>query len=183
VRISGQIEASLPLKHDLLGSPRNTGAAARVALAIDVRRKEESDARSPLRRDVRRAGGTFRSAASYAVQPRWAAPAACLRRARADVAGTPATTACPDIPAWSRSLGTPILAAPYGIPSKYNERSAPAKPRAHADAAFVRGVHAAQNLFGIITPSGLRRAPSRQRSRHRSHRHRLITVWCVRHAC
>ena len=27
----------------------------------------------------------------------------------------------PDVPAWSRTLGAPILASPYGVPSRHEE--------------------------------------------------------------
>ena len=62
----------------------------------------------------------------------------------------------PNEPVWSRTLGAPILASPYGVPSKYEagvkRRESPGLTRtAHSSVAFTP----LQNLFGIITPSGL----------------------------
>jgi len=62
----------------------------------------------------------------------------------------------PNEPAWSRTLGAPILASPYGVPSKYEagvkRRESPGLTRtAYSSVAFTP----LQNLFGIITPSGL----------------------------
>jgi sulfane dehydrogenase subunit SoxC len=62
----------------------------------------------------------------------------------------------PNVPEWSRTLGAPILASPYGVPSKYEasvrRRESPGLTRTpHSSVAFTP----LQNLFGIITPSGL----------------------------
>jgi sulfane dehydrogenase subunit SoxC len=62
----------------------------------------------------------------------------------------------PNVPQWSRTLGAPILASPYGVPSKYEanvrRRESPGLTRTpHSSVAFTP----LQNLFGIITPSGL----------------------------
>jgi sulfane dehydrogenase subunit SoxC len=62
----------------------------------------------------------------------------------------------PNEPVWSRTLGAPILASPYGVPSKYEagvkRRESPGLTRtAFSSVAFTP----LQNLFGIITPSGL----------------------------
>jgi len=62
----------------------------------------------------------------------------------------------PNVPKWSRALGAPILASPYGVPSKFEahvrRRESPGLTRtAHSSVAFTP----LQNLFGIITPSGL----------------------------
>ncbi len=62
----------------------------------------------------------------------------------------------PNVPEWSRTLGVPILASPYGVPSKYEanvrRRESPGLTRTpHSSIAFTP----LQNLFGIITPSGL----------------------------
>ena len=62
----------------------------------------------------------------------------------------------PNIPESNRTLGAPILASPYGVPSKYEtnirRRESPGLTRtAHSSVAFTP----LQNLFGIITPSGL----------------------------
>ena len=62
----------------------------------------------------------------------------------------------PNIPEWQTTLGAPILAEPYGVPSKYEanvrRRESPGLTRTpHSSVAFTP----LQNLFGIITPSGL----------------------------
>ncbi len=62
----------------------------------------------------------------------------------------------PNVPAWSRTLGAPILANPYGMPSKYEakivRRDSPGLTRTpHSSVSFTP----LQNLFGIVTPSGL----------------------------
>src|SRR5664279_4697307 len=62
----------------------------------------------------------------------------------------------PNVPEWSRTLGAPILASPYGVPSKYEanvrRRESPGLTRTpQSSVAFTP----LQNLFGIITPSGL----------------------------
>lgn len=62
----------------------------------------------------------------------------------------------PNVPEWSRTLGAPILASPYGVPSKFEasvkRRESPGLTRTpHSSVAFTP----LQNLFGIITPSGL----------------------------
>jgi len=62
----------------------------------------------------------------------------------------------PAVPPWSKSLGAPVLAAPYGVPSKFEasvrRRESPGLTRtAHSSVAFTP----LQSLFGIITPSGL----------------------------
>jgi sulfane dehydrogenase subunit SoxC len=62
----------------------------------------------------------------------------------------------PDVPDWSRTLGAPILASPYGVPSVYaantKRRESPGLTRTpFSSVAFTP----LQNLFGIITPSGL----------------------------
>jgi sulfane dehydrogenase subunit SoxC len=59
-------------------------------------------------------------------------------------------------PAWSRTLGAPVLASPYGVPSRYEanivRRQSPGLTRtAHSSVAFTP----LAGLFGIITPSGL----------------------------
>jgi len=62
----------------------------------------------------------------------------------------------PGVPDWSRTLGAPILASPYGVPSRHEasvqRRQSPGLTRTpHSSVAFTP----LQNLFGIITPSGL----------------------------
>jgi sulfane dehydrogenase subunit SoxC len=62
----------------------------------------------------------------------------------------------PAEPAWSRTLGSPILASPYGVPSRYESgvvrRQSPGLTRtAHSSVAFTP----LQSLFGIITPSAV----------------------------
>ncbi len=62
----------------------------------------------------------------------------------------------PNVPEWSRTLGAPVLASPYGVPSKFEanvkRRESPGLTRTpHSSVAFAP----LQNMFGIITPSGL----------------------------
>jgi sulfane dehydrogenase subunit SoxC len=62
----------------------------------------------------------------------------------------------PNVPEWNKRLGAPILASPYGAPSKYEEnvrrRESPGLTRTpQSSVAFTP----LQNLFGIITPPGL----------------------------
>jgi sulfane dehydrogenase subunit SoxC len=88
----------------------------------------------------------------------------------------------PNVPEWSRALGAPILALPYGAPSKYEanvqRRQSPGLTRTpQSSVAFTP----LQNLFGIITPSGL------HFERHHSgvpdidpHQHRLMVHGLVR---
>jgi len=62
----------------------------------------------------------------------------------------------PNVPDYAKSLGAPVLASPYGVPSKYEKnvhrRESPGLTRTpHSSVSFTP----LQNLFGIITPSGL----------------------------
>ena len=71
--------------------------------------------------------------------------------------GTAAARAQPPaVPAWTRSLGAPVAATGYGVPSKYEasvqRRQSPGlTPQPQASVSFTP----LQNLFGIITPSGV----------------------------
>jgi sulfane dehydrogenase subunit SoxC len=62
----------------------------------------------------------------------------------------------PNVPEWSRTLGAPILANPYGMPSKFEakieRRESPGLTRTPQSSVSFTPL---QNLFGIITPSGL----------------------------
>ena len=62
----------------------------------------------------------------------------------------------PADPPWTRTLGAPILASPYGVPARYEagvvRRQSPGLTRtAQSSVSFTP----LQSLFGIITPSGL----------------------------
>ena len=62
----------------------------------------------------------------------------------------------PNVPEWTRTLGAPVLASPYGVPSRFEanvkRRASPGLTRTpHSSVSFTP----LQNLFGIITPSGL----------------------------
>ncbi|MEP6783910.1 MAG: molybdopterin-dependent oxidoreductase, partial [Acidobacteriota bacterium] len=62
----------------------------------------------------------------------------------------------PHVPEWSQRLGAPILASPYGVTSTHEagirRRESPGLTRTpQSSIAFTP----LQNLFGIITPSGL----------------------------
>jgi sulfane dehydrogenase subunit SoxC len=68
----------------------------------------------------------------------------------------PADALPPNVPPWSKTLGAPVLASPYGVPSKFEasvrRRESPGLTRTpHSSVAFTP----LQSLFGIITPSGL----------------------------
>ncbi len=88
----------------------------------------------------------------------------------------------PNVPAWTRTLGAPVLASPYGVPSKHEasvrRRESPGLTRTpHSSVAFTP----LQSLFGIITPSGV------HFERHHAgmpdvdpHQHRLIVHGMVR---
>jgi sulfane dehydrogenase subunit SoxC len=62
----------------------------------------------------------------------------------------------PRVPEWGRTLGAPILASPYGVPVKYEanvkRRESPGLTRTPQSSVSFTPL---QNLFGIITPSGL----------------------------
>ena len=87
-----------------------------------------------------------------------------LRRAVALTGGAAAASASaqvndslpPGVPPWSKSLGAPVLASPYGVPSTFEanirRRESPGLTRTpHSSVSFTP----LQSLFGIITPSGL----------------------------
>ena len=61
-----------------------------------------------------------------------------------------------DIPAWSRSLGKPVAANPYGFPSPHEaniiRRQSPGLTRTDQSSVSFTPL---QSLFGMITPSGL----------------------------
>ncbi len=88
----------------------------------------------------------------------------------------------PNVPEWSRTLGAPILASPYGVPSRFEanvrRRESPGLTRTpHSSVSFTP----LQSLFGIVTPSGL------HFERHHAgmpevdpHQHRLMIHGMVR---
>jgi sulfane dehydrogenase subunit SoxC len=62
----------------------------------------------------------------------------------------------PNVPEWSKALGAPVLASPYGVPSRFEanvrRRESPGLTRTpHSSVSFTP----LASLFGIITPSGL----------------------------
>jgi sulfane dehydrogenase subunit SoxC len=73
--------------------------------------------------------------------------------ARAAVEGDPAIL---ELPQWSTTLGLPVAANPYGMPSKYERglqrRESPGLTRVGGSSVAFTPL---QGLFGIITPSGL----------------------------
>jgi sulfane dehydrogenase subunit SoxC len=76
--------------------------------------------------------------------------------AAAGKAGAQAKEAPPAINPWTRSLGAPVGAAGYGMPSKFESavqrRQSPGlTPQPQSSVSFTP----LQNLFGIITPSGV----------------------------
>src|SRR6186713_3256781 len=85
-----------------------------------------------------------------------AAIAGFLAASAARPAGAAADAQLPADPPWTRTLGAPILASPYGVPSRYEagvvRRQSPGLTRtAQSSVSFTP----LQSLFGIITPSGL----------------------------
>ena len=60
------------------------------------------------------------------------------------------------VPAWSRQLGKPVAAEPYGHPARYEanivRRQSPGLTRTNESSIAFTPL---QNLFGIITPNGL----------------------------
>jgi sulfane dehydrogenase subunit SoxC len=62
----------------------------------------------------------------------------------------------PNIAPWTRSLGAPVVATGYGLPSKYESavqrRESPGLTRTPQSSVSFTPL---QNLFGIITPSGV----------------------------
>jgi sulfane dehydrogenase subunit SoxC len=79
------------------------------------------------------------------------AGSAVPQAARADDGNLP-----PNVPPWTRSLGAPILASPYGVPSRFEanvkRRESPGLTRTPLSSVAFTPL---QSLFGIITPSGL----------------------------
>jgi sulfane dehydrogenase subunit SoxC len=67
-----------------------------------------------------------------------------------------AATQSANLPPWTRSLGAPVAAAPYGSPSKYEanvqRRQSPGLTRTALSSVSFTPL---QNLFGIITPAGV----------------------------
>jgi sulfane dehydrogenase subunit SoxC len=85
-----------------------------------------------------------------------AAAGAVLAAGRAAAQSAPAGFEPPAVPAWTRSLGAPVAARPYGVPSEFEanviRRQSPGlTPQPQSSVSFTP----LQNLFGIITPSGL----------------------------
>jgi sulfane dehydrogenase subunit SoxC len=85
-----------------------------------------------------------------------AAGVAAAAAKRVSAAGDLDRNLPPNVPDWSRTLGAPILASPYGVPSPYEasvkRRESPGLTRTpYSSVSFTP----LQNLFGIITPSGL----------------------------
>jgi len=62
----------------------------------------------------------------------------------------------PAVPAWTKSLGQPVVASPYGMPSEFERnvqrRESPGLTRTPLSSVSFAPL---QNMFGIITPSGL----------------------------
>jgi len=83
------------------------------------------------------------------------ASAAMAVPAMARAAG-PGDPAILNLPAWTTSLGLPVAANPYGMPSKYERglvrRESPGLTRVGGSSVAFTPL---QGLFGIITPSGL----------------------------
>ena len=88
----------------------------------------------------------------------------------------------PADPPWTRTLGAPILASPYGVPSRYEagvlRRQSPGLTRtAQSSVSFTP----LQSLFGIITPIGPAfRAASPGRGDIDPSQHRLMVHGLVR---
>ncbi|QDF96275.1 sulfite dehydrogenase [Azoarcus sp. DD4] len=82
-----------------------------------------------------------------------ASAAMALPAARAAGEGDPAIL---ELPPWSTSLGQPVAAMPYGMPSRFERnlvrRESPGLTRVGASSVAFTPL---QGLFGILTPSGL----------------------------
>ncbi len=91
----------------------------------------------------------FLRTAFVAASAAMAAPATV----RAAVQGDPAIL---ELPSWSTTLGMPVAANPYGLPSRYERglqrRESPGLTRVGGSSVSFTPL---QGLFGIITPSGL----------------------------
>ena len=112
-----------------------------------VLRASQSRPEAPARRTFLRRAALFGSGV--------VGIASALRIDRAH-AEEPGSNLPPNVPQWSKTLGAPILAHPYGAPSPYEarivRRESPGLTRTpHSSVAFTP----LQNLFGIVTPSGL----------------------------
>lgn len=98
------------------------------------------------RRDFLR--GTFAAAV--------AGVALATRRASAADAATAGDENILTLPPWSTTLGQPVAATPYGMPSKYEtnlvRRQSPGLTQVAASSVSFMPL---QGMFGIITPSGL----------------------------
>jgi sulfane dehydrogenase subunit SoxC len=138
--------------------------------------------------------GRIRPAPEHHLAPPSATRRGFLRRAALLSGGALAGTAAaaqasdlarnlpPNVPDWSKSLGAPVLASPYGVPSTFearvHRRESPGLTRTpHSSVSFTP----LQSLFGIITPSGL------HFERHHAgmpevdpHQHRLMIHGLVR---
>jgi sulfane dehydrogenase subunit SoxC len=108
-----------------------------------------------------------------------AAAAAATGSASAQPAGDPAIL---EIPEHGKSLGQPVAARPYGMPSQYEKnlqrRESPGLTRVGASSVSFAPL---QGLFGIVTPNGL------HFERHHQgwwdidpHRHRLMVMGLVK---
>jgi sulfane dehydrogenase subunit SoxC len=130
----------------------------------DEQRASAPTRRAPdgARRQLLRSAGAMLSGAVAAgatralAAPGDAAPRAALTAPVPEAAASSPAGGPPDVPPWTRSLGAPILASPYGVPARYeasvHRRESPGLTRTpHASVSFTP----LQNLFGIITPSGL----------------------------
>jgi sulfane dehydrogenase subunit SoxC len=84
-----------------------------------------------------------------------AAGGAALAATKVVGAAPPGADLPPDVPAWMRVQGAPILSPPYGLPSAF-EKDVVRRPRAKS--LFPTSASSAtpiQDLHGIITPNGL----------------------------
>jgi sulfane dehydrogenase subunit SoxC len=118
--------------------PDQTPVPGRIRLAPEPPTPPDGGRRGFLRRAAALSGGVV-------------AAGAALAPARAAAEDKPAL-----VPDWSKTLGAPVLTAPYGVPSRFEasvrRRESPGLTRTpHSSVSFTP----LQNLFGIITPSGL----------------------------
>jgi sulfane dehydrogenase subunit SoxC len=115
-------------------APENHVTAAQVAAA---RAASKPGRRGFMRQALTAAGGAVAAAAGG--------------RALAQPGGDG-----PLIPAWTRALGAPVVATGYGMPSKYESavqrRESPGLTRTPQSSVSFTPL---QNLFGIVTPSGV----------------------------
>ena len=84
-----------------------------------------------------------------------ARPALAQEAAGASLSAGPAGNVPPNVPQWTRSLGEPTVAVPYGKPSKYEVNAIRKLYPGLTEPMSAFSTSPLQELDGIITPNGL----------------------------